>query len=110
MTSNEAECICWTSVDDARQRIRQGGTVNEPVLILGAGMAGLSAALELLEAGKAPHVHVVEARDEGGPYSPVGGRVTTHRFGPPPPSGEPDTRPYHELGAMRIPEVTHDYT
>lgn len=67
-------------------------TPRKKVLILGAGMAGLAAALELSSLGHT--VKVIEATNR------VGGRVRTHRF---------DSGEYHELGAMRIP-ASHDYT
>lgn len=62
------------------------------VLILGAGMAGLSAGYELRRAGH--DVHILEARHR------VGGRVYTLRepFAP---------GLYAEVGAMRIPSVHH---
>lgn len=62
------------------------------VTILGAGMAGLVSAYELVQRGHA--VRVIEASNR------VGGRVMTHRFA---------DGVYHELGAMRIP-LTHEFT
>jgi monoamine oxidase len=72
-------------VDDNKPR--------KTVVILGAGMAGLSAAFELKKLGHT--VSVIEATNR------PGGRVRTHRF--------TSTGQYHELGAMRIPK-SHDYT
>lgn len=67
--------------------------VKREVLVIGAGMAGLSAAYELEQLGFS--VTVLEADDEH-----AGGRVRTLRFG--------DGR-YGEAGAMRIP-LDHDLT
>jgi monoamine oxidase len=62
------------------------------VVIIGAGMAGLVAAYELLKAGHEPIILEAQQR--------VGGRVQTLR--------EPFTPGlYAELGAMRIPRVHH---
>ncbi|MDX0679886.1 FAD-dependent oxidoreductase [Sinorhizobium medicae] len=69
------------------------GHARKKVVIIGAGMAGLSAAYELSKLGHT--VTVLEATNR------VGGRVRTHRF--------TSTGEYHELGAMRIPK-SHDYT
>lgn len=68
------------------------GRPRKRITILGAGMAGLSAAYELARLGH--KVSVIEAT------SRPGGRVWTRRFA----SGQ-----YHELGAMRIPK-NHDFT
>jgi monoamine oxidase len=76
----------------ARIRTADQGKPRKNVLILGAGMAGLAAAYELVALGHT--VSVIEAS------SRVGGRVMTYRFS----DGQ-----YHELGAMRIP-ANHDYT
>jgi monoamine oxidase len=72
--------------------IREQNTGPRHVVILGAGMAGLVAAYELLKLGNT--VEIVEA--SGG----AGGRVHTHHF---------KDGSYAELGAMRVP-ITHDYT
>jgi monoamine oxidase len=67
---------------------------NKTVLILGAGMAGLTAAYELLKAGHTPII--LEAQNR------LGGRVLTLRA--------PFAEGLHaEAGAMRIP-ATHDLT
>ena len=74
--------------------------------ILGGGVAGLVAAYEILRLrprGSKHRVALYEAT------SRVGGRINTARLGEKPPEGEPDTRPYFERGAMRIP-TSHDYT
>ena len=59
------------------------------VIVVGAGMAGLTAAFELEQAGCT--CTIVEAE-----RSHVGGRVRTHRFS----NGQ-----YGELGAMRLPDT-----
>lgn len=83
----------WISVREALQRIRELDTgPRRHFLILGAGMAGLAAALELL--AQRHTVTIIEASQR------VGGRVRTHRF---------EDGSYGELGAMRIP-AEHDYT
>jgi monoamine oxidase len=74
------------------EEIRQQNTGPRHVVILGAGMAGLVAAYELLKLGNT--VEILEA--SGG----AGGRVHTHHF---------KDGSYAELGAMRVP-ITHDYT
>jgi monoamine oxidase len=81
-------------IDDQLKQIANldKGKPRKSVTVLGAGMAGLSAAYELSKLGH--HVSIIEAT------SRVGGRVRTHRFK----SGQ-----YGELGAMRIP-ASHDYT
>ncbi len=70
-----------------------GGSGNAEVVVLGAGMAGLTAAFELVKAGH--RVLVLEAQER------VGGRVLTSR-------GFPGGA-YGELGATRIPDV-HEQT
>jgi monoamine oxidase len=71
-----------------------GGSRPKKVVIVGAGMAGLVAALELRRAGHEPVVLEARAR--------VGGRIHTLR--------EPFTDGlYAEVGAMRIPK-THELT
>lgn len=100
----------WRPVVETIQLIQDTRPVTpQTVLILGAGMAGLGAAYELARNPGVKHVHVVEGRRHEGSLVGVGGRVRTHRFDVPGTEGA-DTRPYHELGAMRIPHVTHDYT
>lgn len=76
----------------ARIDAADAGKERKNITILGAGMAGLVAAYELVEHGH--RVRVIEAS------SRVGGRVMTHRF---------SNDAYHELGAMRIP-IKHIYT
>ena len=67
---------------------------SKKVIVVGAGMAGLSAAYELQRAGHEPLILEAQAR--------VGGRVYTLR--------EPFSHGlYAEVGAMRIPR-THDLT
>lgn len=70
------------------------GEPGKRVLVLGAGLAGLTAAYELQQLGY--DVTVLEARDR------VGGRVWTKR------DGFEDGQ-YAEIGAVRIPDV-HDRT
>lgn len=103
--------LLWRPVEETLRLIQDTKPATpQTVLILGAGMAGLGAAYELARNPGVKHVHVVEGRRHEGPVVGVGGRVRTHRFGDAPGPDEADTRPYHELGAMRIPHVTHDYT
>jgi len=79
-------------IDTILKEIRQENTGPRHVCILGAGMAGLVAAYELLKLKNT--VEIIEA--SGG----HGGRVHTHHF---------KDGAYAELGAMRVP-ITHDYT
>ena len=68
-------------------------TLSTPIVaIVGAGMAGLYAALHLQRAGY--RVHIFEGTDR------IGGRVYTHYF-----NDEKDQ--YFEAGAMRIPHSPH---
>jgi monoamine oxidase len=76
----------------AQIEIADQGKARKEVLILGAGMAGLSAAYELAQRGH--KVKIIEASGR------LGGRVWTHHFK----NGQ-----HGELGAMRIP-AAHDYT
>jgi monoamine oxidase len=83
-----------------RARASQPG---QRIVILGAGLAGLSAAYELLKAEPGIEVIILEARDR------VGGRVHTVRT-----HNDAGVTPfangqYAEAGAQRIPE-THDRT
>jgi monoamine oxidase len=84
----------WITVDKALEtiRINNGGRTGGHFVILGAGMAGLAAAHELIKLGH--RATVVE-----GSHRP-GGRVWTERF---------SDGTYIERGAMRIP-TSHDYT
>ncbi len=100
----------WTPITQRRENLhRLGGLIRTPqeFHILGAGVTGLAAAIEILELplpnGQRHSVTLYEGSDR------VGGRINTKRLGPPPPDGQPDTRPYFERGAMRIP-TCHDYT
>lgn len=100
----------WTPITERRKCLKDlGEGLKEPQTfhILGAGVAGLAAAIEILELppvnGQRHTVRIYEGSGR------VGGRINTKRLGPPPPEGEPDTRPYFERGAMRIP-TSHDYT
>jgi len=111
MSNLSENTFLWRPVEETIRRIAQTKpATRQTVLILGAGMAGLGAAYELAKHPAVAHVHIVEGRPHAGPVVGVGGRVRTHRFGKALEPGEPDDRPYHELGAMRIPHVTHDYT
>src|SRR5512132_4078047 len=70
------------------------GTPKKRVIIIGAGLAGLSAAYELVKAGHEPFILEAQHR--------VGGRIYTMR--------EPFSRGlYGEAGAMRIPR-SHELT
>lgn len=88
-------------IDDKLKKIAAAddGRPRKKIAILGAGVAGLTAALELSKLGH--QVDVYEAQDR------VGGRAWTHRFDD---ADVPhEERYYHELGAMRFP-IHHDYT
>src|SRR5438477_2534392 len=81
-------------LDVAKNGLPPNNGPRKKVLILGAGMAGLTAAYELLKAGHAPII--LEAQNR------LGGRVLTLRA--------PFAEGLHaEAGAMRIPK-THDLT
>ena len=78
----------------AREGLAPGASAPRRIIIVGAGIAGLVAAYELMRAGHDPIV--LEARPR------VGGRIHTLR--------EPFSHGlYAEVGAMRIPK-THDLT
>ncbi|MFA5523468.1 MAG: FAD-dependent oxidoreductase [Tissierellales bacterium] len=72
---------------------KPGTFKNKKVAILGAGVAGLSAAFELRKLGF--DITIFEARENR-----IGGRIYTYFF---------DKENYGELGAMRIP-VSHEST
>ncbi len=91
-------------IADRLQRIRDVSRRlgrRQHVHILGAGVAGLTAALELQARGHRATIYEASNR--------IGGRILTQRLGPRPAQGEADTRPFVELGAMRVPDQ-HDYT
>src|ERR1041384_5480672 len=88
------------SIQDYVNIVKQGIVKNfkserpKKVVIVGAGLAGLSAAYELLQAGHDPLILEAQHR--------VGGRIYTMR--------EPFSRGlYGEAGAMRIPRA-HELT
>ncbi len=70
---------------------KPGSFKNKKVAIIGAGVAGLSAAFELRKLGF--DITIFEARENR-----IGGRIYTYYF---------DSKNYGELGAMRIP-VSHE--
>jgi monoamine oxidase len=81
-------------LDVAKNGLTQNNNPRKKVLILGAGIAGLVAAYELLKAGHTPII--LEAQNR------LGGRILTLRA--------PFAEGLHaEAGAMRIPK-THDLT
>src|SRR4029453_13143547 len=81
-------------LDVARNGLPTNGNPRKKILILGAGIAGLVAAYELLQAGHTPLI--LEGQNR------VGGRIFTMRA--------PFAEGLHaEAGAMRIPS-THDLT
>jgi len=94
--SNNNIPILWHSVETAIRAIASGRSAPKKVLILGAGMAGMSAAYELGKRSEIDTIDILEASAR------VGGRVWTHKF--------EGTDQIGEFGAMRIPEERHDYT
>ncbi len=81
-------------LDVAKNGLPQNNAPRKKVLVLGAGIAGLAAAYELLKAGHTPII--LEAQNR------LGGRIFTMRA--------PFAEGLHaEAGAMRIP-ATHDLT
>lgn len=70
---------------------KPGTFKNKKVAVIGAGVAGLSAAFELRKLGI--DITIFEAREKR-----IGGRIYTYYF---------DSKNYGELGAMRIP-VSHE--
>jgi monoamine oxidase len=111
MSTLPENTLPWRPVADTIRLIADTKpATRQTVLILGAGMAGLGAANELAKHDDVAHVHIVEGRKHNACVVGVGGRVMTHRFGSAPEADEADGRPYHELGAMRVPHLTHDYT
>lgn len=100
----------WTPIAQQRTFLKSlGERLETPheFHVLGAGVTGLAAAIEILELplprGQRHRVVIYEGSER------VGGRINTKRLGKPPEPGRPDTRPYFERGAMRIP-TSHDYT
>jgi monoamine oxidase len=85
----------WVSIEQALETIKvnNAGRTGHRFVILGAGMAGLAAALELIKLGH--HVQIIEGSNR------VGGRVWTERF--------KANNTYAERGPMRVP-LAHDYT
>ncbi|WAS90478.1 flavin monoamine oxidase family protein [Nannocystis punicea] len=89
-----AGLFVWAGAAHALPACGQAAPTEKHVLVLGAGLAGLSAAYELQQLGYA--VTVIEGRDR------VGGRVWTLR------EGFEDGQ-FAEIGAVRIPDV-HERT
>lgn len=85
----------WVSIEQALETIRvnNAGRKGHRFVILGAGMAGLAAAHELIKLGH--HVQIIEGSNR------AGGRVWTERF--------KANNTYAERGPMRVP-LAHDYT
>lgn len=101
----------WTPITQRRSSLKKlGERLTEPheFHILGAGVTGLAAAIEILELPPFPNGQRHRVVIYEGSHR-VGGRINTKRLGQPPEPGKPDTRPYFERGAMRIP-TSHDYT
>ncbi|XP_042368701.1 L-amino-acid oxidase-like [Plectropomus leopardus] len=89
-SSRLAKCLNDTDYDQLMFTLQNGlpkPTKSQHVVIVGAGMAGLTAAMLLQDAGH--KVKILEASDR------IGGRVETYR--------NEDEGWYAELGAMRIP-------
>lgn len=81
-------------LEEAPAALKAGSKAPKKVVVLGAGLAGLSAAYELMKKGH--DVTVIEAQDH------PGGRVRTLHEGF-------QNGQYAELGAVRIPDV-HEHT
>lgn len=89
-----AGLFVWAGAAHALPACGQAAASDKRVLVLGAGLAGLSAAWELQQLGY--EVTVIEGRDR------VGGRVWTLREGL-------EQGQFAEIGAVRIPDV-HERT
>lgn len=89
-----AGLFVWAGAAHALPACGQAAAADKRVLVLGAGLAGLSAAWELQQLGY--EVTVIEGRDR------VGGRVWTLREGL-------EQGQFAEIGAVRIPDV-HERT
>jgi len=118
LTHDEQQNLKVLGTSKTLSRLKDGGELGMSVVVLGAGVGGLTTAFQLLNDAKFDSVTVLEARDR------IGGRCTTLRpgdsfteMGPTfnvtqtvtfdQPKG--DTAPYLNAGPGRIPSAHRDY-